>query len=97
MRQSKSDFFTKNVVIWAVATICCALWGSAFPCVKIGYSLFHIVADDTFTQILFAGIRFFIAGILAIIIFSVVQRKVLVPKAHWYLYYEQIKRMIGEV
>ena len=22
--------------------VCCALWGSAFPCIKIGYALFGI-------------------------------------------------------
>ena len=31
--------FKKPIVICVMALICCALWGSAFPCVKIGYEL----------------------------------------------------------
>lgn len=27
--------------------VCCALWGSAFPCIKIGYGLFGIPAHDS--------------------------------------------------
>lgn len=29
-------FFTKGWVVCIGAIICCILWGSAFPCVKIG-------------------------------------------------------------
>ncbi len=55
------------------------LWGSAFPCVKIGYELFQIKSDDTFSQILFAGSRFFIAGIITVIISSITQKKIDIP------------------
>lgn len=57
----------KNSVVCLLAMICCALWGSAFPCIKAGYRLFEINASDTASQILFAGVRFTIAGILTII------------------------------
>lgn len=30
---------TRTVVVWLGALLCCALWGSAFPCIKIGYQL----------------------------------------------------------
>ena len=49
--------FKKPIVICVMALICCALWGSAFPCVKIGYELLQI--ETTGSQILFAGYRFF--------------------------------------
>ena len=42
--------FKKPIVICVMALICCALWGSAFPCVKIGYELFQI--KTTGSQIL---------------------------------------------
>ena len=74
----------KNITnVWTVcflAMICCFLWGSAFPCVKIGYRLFQIESDAVATQILFAGIRFTLAGFLAILIGSIMQKKVLIPK-----------------
>lgn len=62
------------------AMLCCALWGSAFPFIKIGYSLFSINSADTASQILFAGIRFAAAGIMVIIFGSVLSSKPLVPK-----------------
>ena len=70
----------KTPVVWAGALICCLLWGSAFPCVKIGYRLFAVAADDSAAQILFAGLRFTLAGVLAILIGSVLSRKMLLPK-----------------
>lgn len=74
----------KTVVVWLGALLCCALWGSAFPCIKIGYKLFSIVGEDTATQILFAGCRFALAGILTILIGSALNRKPLIPgKSSW--------------
>lgn len=52
-------------VVGILAVFCCALWGSAFPFIKIGYRLFSIPADAPGSQILFAGIRFTLAGCLA--------------------------------
>ncbi len=71
---------TKTSFVCLIAGICSFLWGSAFPFIKIGYSLFEIPSDDTGTQILFAGIRFTIAGILAVIIGSISSRKLLIPE-----------------
>lgn len=69
----------KNVVVILGALICCALWGSAFPCIKLGYAWMHIDSSDTATQILYAGYRFTLAGILAVILGSFLNRKVLYP------------------
>ena len=63
-----------------LALLCCLLWGSATPSIKIGYELFQIGSADTMSQILFAGVRFTLAGILTIIICSIISRKPLVPK-----------------
>ena len=60
--------------------VCCALWGSAFPCIKIGYSLFGIPAHDSASQLFFAGLRFTLAGVLVIIGMSAAQRRLLVPQ-----------------
>ena len=76
---NKKDLLKNEFVVGAIALICCALWGSAFPTIKIGYSLFNIASSDIGTQILFAGSRFTLAGILTIIIGSVLQKKVLLP------------------
>ena len=46
-------FLTRPAVICGLAMVCCILWGSAFPCVKIGYEMFHIADGDVGSQILF--------------------------------------------
>ena len=57
------------------ALFCCVLWGSAFPCVKIAYPLFKI--SDTGSQILFAGVRFFISGIITFIVGCIWKKRIL--------------------
>ncbi|NDO19915.1 EamA family transporter [Lachnospiraceae bacterium MD329] len=71
---------TKTPVVCALAILCCILWGSATPSIKIGYELFNIASGDTASQILFAGMRFILAGILTILFGSLLSRKALVPK-----------------
>ena len=51
-------------VVFLLAMLCCFLWGSATPAIKVGYEIFGIDSADTLSIILFAGIRFFLAGIL---------------------------------
>ena len=68
------------MIVTAFAIFCCLLWGSAFPCIKLGYQLFAISSGDIASQILFAGIRFTFAGILTILAGSLIQKKFLVPK-----------------
>lgn len=82
--KNKETFLQKGWVVALLAMVCCFLWGSAFPCVKIGYNLFNIDSADTASQILFAGARFTLAGLLTIAIGSILSRKVLVPaKTSW--------------
>ena len=76
----QSKIFTRPLVMALLATICCLLWGSAFPAIKLGYRWFAITAEATGTQILFAGCRFTLAGILTVIIGSILEGKVLLPK-----------------
>lgn len=79
-RNNQSTILAQPFVMALLATICCLLWGSAFPSIKLGYRWFGISAEATSTQILFAGCRFALAGILTVVIGSVLARKVLVPK-----------------
>lgn len=80
----KEQFIKKNLVICIGALICCALWGSASPCIKLGYEMFHIASGDVASVIVFAGVRFCIAGILALLIGSALQKKWLIPKKESY-------------
>ncbi|MCD8198462.1 MAG: DMT family transporter [Lachnospiraceae bacterium] len=63
--------------IWVVAllaNICCALWGSAFPSVKVGYAWLDI--SRTSDQIVFAGLRFTLAGIQLFALYPLLYHKV---------------------
>ncbi len=81
---SKKPLMQRTAMVWCCALFATALWGSAFPCVKTGYALFQIAAGDTATQILFAGLRFFGAGVLALLMGSGAQKTFLKPKkASW--------------
>lgn len=75
----KANIFTRPMMILVVAILCTLLWGSAFPCVKIGYQLFQIEGGDIPTKILFAGIRFLLAGVLVLIISIARNRKLVIP------------------
>lgn len=59
--------------------VSCGLWGSAYPCVKIGYELFGIAGTDVASRLVFAGTRFTIAGIMVVVGVSIAQRRALLP------------------
>lgn len=79
-RFDAQTFFTKNYIVCLCAIFCCLLWGSAFPCVKIGYKLFAVNTDSVPSLMLFAGTRFSLAGILVIVFGCITQRKFIYPK-----------------
>ena len=80
MKTEKKSLFEKNTAVVFGAMICCLLWGSAFSFVKIGYRLLDLDASETASQILFAGIRFTIAGLMVILFGSITQKKLMIPK-----------------
>ena len=87
MTQTKSraeKFWTHPAVVFFIAFFCCFLWGSASPAIKIGYELFTIGAGDLASRFVFAGVRFFLAGMMVIAFGSVQQRRFLHPsKISW--------------
>jgi len=75
----KEKILTNTTFITFAALLCCALWGSATPFIKIGYELI-LPTKNVASTILFAGTRFMLAGILTIIIYSLARRRFLFPK-----------------
>lgn len=73
-----SAVFTHPLFVTLTALLCCALWGSATPFIKTGYELLSVHGVPS--TILFAGLRFTMAGILTVIIFSVARKRFLYPK-----------------
>lgn len=71
---------THPLFVTVAALICCALWGSATPAIKTGYELLLTPDKNVPSIMLFAGIRFTLAGILTVILYSIARRKFLYPK-----------------
>ena len=59
-----TSVFSRPRYLILLATLCCLLWGSAYPAIKSGYALLAIGRDDTASQLVFAGWRFVLAGVL---------------------------------
>ena len=72
------EFFKKPLHVFLLAMLCCILWGSAAPFIKWGYQIFGILGVPSI--LLFAGIRFALAGVLVILFGSILQKKFLKAK-----------------
>ena len=70
----------KKQKVMILAVLAAFLWGSAYPCIKIGYELFEIAADDLGSKFLFAGIRFVMAGLMVLAFTALKQTKDCIPK-----------------
>jgi drug/metabolite transporter (DMT)-like permease len=55
-----------RIVACMLAVFCAMLWGTAFPFIKLGYSEFNIADGNIGSKILFAGVRFTLAGIMVL-------------------------------
>ncbi len=68
MSHDSHPLFSKPLIVYALAILCTLLWGSAYPAIKTGYALLQIEAHDVSSQMVFAGQRFFLAGILLLLL-----------------------------
>ncbi|ENQ3078707.1 DMT family transporter [Bacillus cereus] len=69
-------FFTHPLGVFVAALCATFLWGSAFPFIKLSYVQLDIQPHEVGEQILFAGYRFFLAGIMLLLFFKVLGRNV---------------------
>lgn len=70
------SLLTRGWVVCLLALVCCALWGSAIPCIKIGYDLLGIASSDVPSELVFAGLRFMLAGVLALAAAALTERRI---------------------
>lgn len=75
----KQNTLTRTGIVALLACVCCILWGSAIPMIKTGYHLMQMDSADTASQIVFAGIRFTLAGLLVLAFTSIREKKVMFP------------------
>ena len=61
---------TKTAAV-LLSLLCTLLWGTAFPFIKLGYSEFGVADGDVGAMLLFAGCRFFLAGLMVLPVIAV--------------------------
>lgn len=76
MELDNKKAFTNKKMVAVIATLCCFLWGSAYPAVKNGYILFNIAQADVTSKLVFAGYRFILSGILLLIVAQISGRNI---------------------
>lgn len=72
----RQSILEKRWFAYLGALVCAALWGTAFPVIKLGYETLAI--ENTGSKLLFAGERFALAGILVFLFGLIIYRKPLV-------------------
>lgn len=77
---NKNLFQRKGYVI-LFALMAMASWGCAYPFIKLGMKEFQILNTDFGGKILFAGIRFFCAGILTLVISYFMKQSIIIKSA----------------
>lgn len=82
---NKTSIFQRPVWVVVFALTAAIAWGWAYPLIKLGMNEFGILPDMTGSKMLFAGIRFFISGLIILAIAKPTGRKFGVRKtADWW-------------
>lgn len=68
MEQNRISIFQRPLWVVVFALTAAIAWGWAFPLIKIGFNAFGITADMTGSKMLFAGIRFAVAGMIVLLV-----------------------------
>lgn len=76
----KEQFLSSKAGVLILSLISCALWGSAPTCIKLGYEYFQIGSAETMNILLFAGMRFSLAGLMVIMYFNITNKKLIMPE-----------------
>ena len=63
-----SSLLKNRKIAYLIAILCTFLWGTAFPVIKMGYSLMSLPENDIASKLVFAGARFFLGGVMVYII-----------------------------
>lgn len=77
MKRGKNmkKFLENRITACVLAILCTLLWGTAFPFIKLGYQSFQIDESDIGAKLIFAGLRFMIAGFLVYLTVWITDKK----------------------
>ncbi|MDY4812931.1 MAG: DMT family transporter [Ruminococcus sp.] len=77
---NREKFFSNKIIASLLALLCVSLWGTAFPVIKKCYEIFALENQNYAGKVLFAGYRFFIAGLMVLAVASLMEKRFVVPK-----------------
>lgn len=70
----------KNLKMILLTLLVMALWGTLFPCIKLGYQAFNIDSGSIPSILMFASVRFIVSGLI-VCVYSLLRReKIAAPK-----------------
>ena len=72
--------FKNKTYVILLALVVSALWGTLYPMIKVGYQTSEVNTSHVPSIILFAGLRFFISGILLVGILAIKNKRLTLPK-----------------
>lgn len=78
----KDNLFQKKFFMILFATITALTWSFAYPLIKLGFASFHIEGGDTGAKVLFAGIRFFMAGVVVLVMSKIMKHDIKIKSAN---------------
>lgn len=81
----KKNIFQRKQFVILFAIIAMFVWGCAYPFIKLGMVEWNIANDDAGGKMLFAGIRFTIAGLLTLLIAAGKKQTILLREKSCYL------------
>lgn len=64
----KTNIFSRPGWMALFALTAAVAWGWAYPLIKLGFEHWAITPDMTGSKVLFAGVRFFVAGLIVLVI-----------------------------
>lgn len=86
MTADNKSIFQRPLWVALFALTAAVVWGWAYPLIKLGFAEFHITPDMTGSKMLFAGIRFFLSGVIILAVAGKAKRKFAVSKPLDWLY-----------
>lgn len=86
MTAENKSIFQRPLWVTIFALTAAILWGWAYPFIKLGFAEFQITPAMTGSKMLFAGIRFFLSGVIILAVAGKAKRKFAVSKPADWLY-----------
>lgn len=79
---NSKNLLTQKGFVVSIAIFCSLLWGSAFPVLKVSYAQLGMAPNDLSAKLVFAGMRFFLASLMLIIMMLFINKKALKISKH---------------